>query len=150
MDDETKDPTYEPPKLTPRKRGMRIEYLIGQTKSHCCGAILRAERVNNPVTDFRCQKCDRGIQVKSTTQWSEPNYVVVTRASEKNTCDNPITFYKVLIKDDELYMKIFSPRKDQQVYYRKVKLNRWKQPVLSLGNGRITKLKKLNLDKSWI
>ena len=146
FDDEVNDPTYCPPKLTPKKRGMEIERLIGKTKSHCCNANLIPEKVNNPVTDFRCSDCNRGIQVKSTSCKNDPQLVVVTKPSEKGTCEQPITFYKILVKENDLFMKIFSPeiKKNRKVYYKTVKLNRWKQPMLKLLHGRITKPKKLN------
>jgi hypothetical protein len=151
IDDEFNDPTYQPERLTPKKRGLRIEYLLGsKTTSHCCNAELLFEKVNNPVTDFRCKQCSRGIQVKSTQNWSDQNFVTVTKPSENGTIDNPITIYKVLIKEDLLYMKIFSPDKTQtQGFYKRAKTNRWGQPVLSIENGRITKLKKIELGDSW-
>ncbi len=161
-DDESKDPSYVPPKLSPKRRGKEIERLISQKiKSHCCNAALIQQKSNNPVTDLVCESCNKCVQVKSTKYdgtGRKSKLLPVTKVSEEMTCNQPITFYKVIIDEDnlKLSLKIFSPKKTgpngikKKKYYRRKGLNRWGTPMIQMIDGTISAKKKLDLGNSWV
>jgi hypothetical protein len=133
--------------LTPKKLGYEIEKkIITKHKSHCCGDKLIPAKYGQKVYDCKCKKCGKKIQIKSTSK-NIKNKVIVTKASERGTCDSPVSIYKIIIsKNSNMKIQYFSPDSSKQKpYYSTVQRDIWGNPILELLNGTTYNPIKLSL-----
>lgn len=143
INDDDCDSNYENVKCyTPKSRGRKIESrVIKNIMTSCCNAKIMAARVNQTVYDGICSKCEKKIQIKSTSQQIADTKVCITQPSLIGTITSPVSIYKFTLKAGKISrFTIFSPIiKNKAPYYRQVSSDPWNNPILQPTENTIVK-----------